>query len=55
MEIVEPELSLFKTNYGNWFFFLLPFINVCGFDKYYHLNVGWLFFAFNCYIKFGKK
>ena len=50
MKIVNNKLNLFKSDYGNWFFFLLPFCNVCGYKDYLTVCIGWLFISYSFYI-----
>lgn len=55
MKIVDNKLNIFKSDYDNWFLFLLPFFNICGYNKYLTINIGWLFISYSCYIDFKKE
>lgn len=56
MKIVNARLDLLRSDYGNYFFFFLPILNVCIYKQLYTtVSMGWLIFHFSFYMDYRKK
>jgi hypothetical protein len=55
MRICDFKQHLFRSESGNRFIFIFPFINICFYDEYLTVSFGWLFYWAYFYVDLREK